>query len=76
MELTQLHFDWSALLYLLGLAALWGGIAQRLRELEKKVDKLASVTERLCRLEVTAQEQGKDIERVYAKIKERRTPAS
>lgn len=71
--MTELVFDWSAVVYLLGLAAVWGSVTARLKELEKKMEKHNSLVEKVYHMEVTVEEHGYELRRVIKKLDERST---
>lgn len=61
--MTDFTFSWNIVIYLLGLAAIWGAINARLTELEKKMDKHNNLVERMTTAEG-------DIDRCKGRIKE------
>ena len=52
--MSGLTFTGDTVLYLLGLAVVWGSLLWRVGELEKKVDKHNNLVERLYHVEETA----------------------
>ena len=49
--MTEFTFSWNIVIYLLGLAAIWGALNARLAVLEKKMDKHNNLVERMYRVE-------------------------
>ena len=52
--MSGLTFTGDTVLYLLGLAVVWGSLLWRVGELEKKVDKHNNLVERMYHVEETA----------------------
>lgn len=61
--MTEFTFSWNIVIYLLGLAAIWGALNARLAELEKKMDKHNNLVERMTVAEG-------DINRCKGRLKE------
>lgn len=51
----NLQFSWEVVVYLLGLAAMWGSLKTRIQNLEKKQDLHNHAIERLTKAEATIQ---------------------
>jgi len=64
-----MQFEWDVVVYILGLATMWGSITQQVRTLEKKVEKHNNLVERIYKMETTVQDQGRDIDRCFEKIR-------
>ena len=66
--MTEFTFSWNIVIYLLGLAAIWGALNARLAELEKKMDKHNNLVERMYRVEdLAARNEGriKELEHLH-----------
>ena len=61
--MNDFTFSWNIVIYLLGLAAIWGALNARLAELEKKMDKHNNLVERMTVAEG-------DINRCKGRLKE------
>lgn len=59
----DLVFTGDIVIYLLSLAAMWGGVLVRIKSLEKKMDKHNCVVERLTELEVSFRDEKEDCQR-------------
>ena len=59
-------FSWDTMVYLLGLAGMWGSIQARIRALEQKVEKHNSLVERLYRVENQSEIDHERIEKLEA----------
>ena len=49
--MNEFTFSWNIVIYLLGLAAMWGSLIWRVGALEKKVDKHNNLVERMTAME-------------------------
>lgn len=67
--MPALQFDWDVVVYIVGLAVMWGSLTQQVKTLEKKVEKHNNLVERIYKMEVTVKEQGRDIDRCFEKLR-------
>ena len=64
--MSGLTFTGDTVLYLLGLAVVWGSLLWRVGELEKKVDKHNNLVERMYHVEETAKRTERRVKELEA----------